>query len=295
MRAAASPSASVLKWMLSSIRRATNDFLAFNIKLSASFSRAIGLTDLSTYSGASSSYYIDAVKRALLTMRNAKADGRPLLVLDVGCGKTSFITDEMKRDGLCLLYGMDLSAEEMNQNDALDERIVYDACNGSYERDLAPYAKTFDLIVSHTFLEHVNDPETTHRLLAFLLKDTGMAIHLYPTLFDPFLTLNHVLPGWLTKPALMILQPSRAQTGKFPSRYKYCRAYSPGLQFKYKKLGFEVQDYRNFYGTDYLRRFFPLQALLDIFYLLVLKSDFKLLSSRSCVKLLKDKRKDPVV
>ncbi len=29
-----------------------------------------------------------------------------------------------------------------------------------------------------------------------------MAIHLYPTLFDPFLTLNYVLPDRLTKPSL---------------------------------------------------------------------------------------------
>ncbi len=63
--------------------------------------------------------------------------------------------------------GWTFQLKRWTSNDALDGRIVYDACNGGYEKDLASYANTFDLIVSHTFLEHVSDPETTHRLLAF--------------------------------------------------------------------------------------------------------------------------------
>jgi 2-polyprenyl-3-methyl-5-hydroxy-6-metoxy-1,4-benzoquinol methylase len=280
--------------MLSRIPGITDRCLAFNARLSAGFSRTIGLADLPTYIDASSTYYIDAVKHALVTLRSAKEDSRPLVVLDVGCGKISSITREMKNDHPCLLYGMDLSSDEIEANDVLDEKIVYDACNPNYKKDLASYAKTFDLIVSHTFLEHVEDPETVHRLLGFSLRDNGIIVHLYPTLFDPFLTLNHLLPEWLTKKVLMILQPSRTETGKFPSYYKYCRAWSSGLQAKYKELGFRVLNYRNFYGSHYLYRFFPLQALLDGLYLLALKLDFRLLTSRSCIILSKDNGHEPL-
>ncbi len=275
--------------MLSWIRTTLNHFLAFNAQVSRAFGRSIGLANSPHYIDASSPYFADAIKYTLATLQPPK-DDQPLVLLDVGCGRASCITDAIKNQHPCFLYGMDLSAEELDLNDALDGRIVYDACNSGYEKDLASYAKTFDLIVSHTFLEHVSDPETTHRLLAFLLKDTGMVVHLYPTLFDPFLTLNYALPDQLTKSVLMILQPSRTETGKFPSYYKYCRACSSGLQLKYKELGFDILGCRNFYGTHYLYRFFPLQGLMDLFYLLAMKLDVRLFSSRSCVILVKDKK-----
>ena len=263
-------------------------FLEWNTRLSAGFSRLIGLADLPTYIEASSAYYMDAIRDTLVALRRTAPDPQPLMLLDVGCGQTPLITDAMKSEYGCRVYGMDISAAEMSLNPLLDESIVYDACNPDYQKDLASYANMFDVIISHTFLEHARDPEVLHRLLGFLLRDTGIVVHLYPTLFDPFLTLNHLLPEWLTKRVLLILQPSRTETGKFPSYYKYCRAWSAVLQAKYKELGFRVSGYRNFYGSQYLYRCFPLQAFFDCVYLLFLKRDWRLFTSRSCIILTKD-------
>lgn len=270
----------------------SSDLAAFNARCSRGFAHAIGLAGHPAHINAAPAYWLDAIKLCIAAAHAAKNDSQPLLVLDIGCGRTSFLTPELKCEYPYLLYGMDISAEEMEQNDLLDERIVYDAGNARYRNDLARYANTFDVIISHTFLEHVGQPETVHGLINFLLRDSGVIVHLYPTLFDPFLTLNHLLPDRLTEPILKILQPSREKTGKFPSFYKHCRACSPKLQLMYRELGLRVLRYRNFYGTHYLYRFFPLQAIMDLFYLLALKLDFRPLTSMSCIILSKHKNED---
>ena len=94
---------------------------------------------------------------------------------------------------------MDISIEELANNKINDDKIIYDAVNPDYETDLKEYCGKFDLAVSKMFLEHINNPEITHKLIAYCLKPGGKVIHFNPTLYDPAFLINKLILRKLAK------------------------------------------------------------------------------------------------
>jgi len=260
-------------------------FLDVNRKISEAFTKFIGLETDTRYA-----FHKDLVFKHQLEKYITKASSQnqqPLLVLDIGCGMRSFLSEVKVPRETFQAFGLDISPEDISRNKDLDHVITYDACSITFDRDLAAYKASFDLVLSYSFLEHVAHPETTHRLVNFLLKPSGIAIHCYPALFDPLLFAGHLLPTSLASRVLFFIEPFRAATGKFKTYYKFCRGMSPRLKRHFSAWGFDVVESNDFYGSRYLAGFFPFQIIIDVFYWLVILFNIHFFAGHSCVVLRK--------
>lgn len=100
----------------------------------------------------------------------------PLVVLDFGCGTGVVIRAlEPVLHPDSDLYGADISSRLLESAQALSEgtRIHWD----KVEPQRLPYSsETFDVIIMHTLLSHVSNPEATLEEAARLLKPKGRLI-----------------------------------------------------------------------------------------------------------------------
>lgn len=256
--------------------------------LSERFASSIGLLQCENHTTHSLKYYINAIEKYLKRIKCIKGYiDEPIFILDIGCGKRSWVTKDIKKRYNCILYAMDISLDELIKNKVVDHKIVYDACNNRYDIDLEHLKNAFDLIISNMVLEHLKNTTIAHKMIYFLLNNTGIVIHRYPTLYDPLLLVNHLIPNQLSTKVLSKLEPFRRKSGKFKAYYNNCRGLSRNIQLKYCKIGMKVIEGHNFYGTTYLYRVFPLQAVMDIFYFLLTKLKITAFTSSSCVILMK--------
>jgi SAM-dependent methyltransferase len=115
----------------------------------------------------------------------------------------------------------------------------------------------FDLVFTHMFCEHVQDPISVHRNIWAALKHGGLAIHLFPAPYSVPLALNRLLPEFLTYRMLRVAQPERDLQGKkrkFPAYYKMCEPPSARLHKKFTEMKFEVVQHTGFIGHRYYKR-----------------------------------------
>lgn len=146
------------------------------------------------------------------------------------------------------------------------------------------------MVISHSFLEHIPKPEITHAMINFVLKPGGFVLHSYPTLYDPTLFLGHLLPIQLAEKLLFMVEPWRKASGKFKTYYRKCRCDSKRMRQWFLSMGFDCIEYRYYYGSAYCYYLFPVQWLLDIFYLLAIQFNLGLFSSHAIITLQKKEK-----
>ena len=259
---------------------------ALNFKISDFFTRAIGLASHGRFLHTNRPYFAGRVRSAMAKAAELFPE-RPLRVLDIGCGRYSFLEAMKDIHPLIEPYGMDVSETELQENTFVKQKIVFDTCDSGYEQALAGRREFFHVVISHDFLEHVPNPNLTHSVINFMLKAGGFAVHSYPTLFDPLNAAAHCIPESLARAILYRLEPGRSRSGKFKTYYRNCRAFSPRLRAWYENHGFACLDHRDFYGTAYLYPVFPAQVALDIFYWMALKARCRTFTSYSIISLQK--------
>jgi SAM-dependent methyltransferase len=260
-------------------------WLHFSHRLSAIFTEKLGLSADERCGIVKGVEYFPARLREVVALCQKKFPNETLKVLDVGCGRYSFLQTIKDLSPEVIFYGMDVSEHELADNKFPMNFIVYDACNNRYREDLKGYESSFHLVISHSFLEHVADAKMTHSLIYFLLKPGGVAYHSFPTLYDPLLFIGSLLPAKLVEIPVLLFEPWRKQSGKFKTYYHKCRCDSRQIRRWFDSLGYTCLEYRDFFGTGYFYALFPVQWMLDIFYWLVIKIDLKFLSSLAVVTL----------
>lgn len=143
---------------------------------------------------------------------------------------------------------LDISAEELAKAPPHYEKVQADIA-GALPRDIGRY----DLVFSKTLAEHVHDAEMFHRNVYQMLTDGGTAVHFFPTLFAPAFVVNLLLPTAVTRWLLTRLQGPRRDDqgleGKFPAFYRWCRGPSDRQVQRLRALGYEVVEYRGYFGT----------------------------------------------
>jgi SAM-dependent methyltransferase len=92
--------------------------------------------------------------------------GRPPRILDAGCGRKT----HLEFGDNAYVVGLDVSLEELAENEDVDEKIV-----GDVQTYPLP-AKSFDLIVCWDVLEHVRCPTDALSNLAQALDDSGALV-----------------------------------------------------------------------------------------------------------------------
>lgn len=152
---------------------------------------------------------------------------------------------------------LDVSQEELDKAPAGYNKVLADICAPS-TLDLGP----FDLVFTKMLAEHVSDGGTFHRNVRRMLVPGGLAFHFFPTLFAlPFIA-NWLLPTSLSERLLQALAPRNlVKHGKFPGRYSWCRGPTPRQVSRIERLGFEIVEYRGFFGHGYYNNIPILRAL----------------------------------
>jgi SAM-dependent methyltransferase len=198
---------------------------------------------------------------------NARPD--PVLVADVGGGKTCPFAPLREPGRGIRIVAVDVSAEELAPNTDVDEKRVADIA-----REL-PFADgEADLVVSSSVLEHL---ERTDRLVAEshrVLKPGGYAIHLFPSRFAPFAVANQLLPRRVSRRILRFVFPDSEGILGFQAHYDRC--YASAMRALHERLGFEVVDLSvGYYQSDYVSVFVPAYVLSALYELLLYGLDLK--------------------
>jgi ubiquinone/menaquinone biosynthesis C-methylase UbiE len=117
---------------------------------------------------------------------------------------------------VCLI-GLDISEEELQNNELLDERIISDA-----QFNLGVPDNSIDIVVSRFVCEHMDNPRNFYKLAYRALKPGGMMMNLIPNPIAPHYMANYLLPHTISKSIVPVLVPGRKYTGVFKTFYKEC-------------------------------------------------------------------------
>jgi SAM-dependent methyltransferase len=184
-------------------------------------------------------------------------------IADIGGGANPMVDWEFIAENDLSYRILDISAEELAKAPATYAKTVVDLCAPPDQFDAVVEPSSFDLTFTHMFLEHVQNPELVHRNIRSMLRPGGIALHFVPCSSNFPLTVNRLMPEWITKPLVRIAQPNRDISGhqvKFPAYYKLCGAPSKRLADKYRAMGFEIIRYDGYVGHSYYDAFPPLRA-----------------------------------
>lgn len=123
----------------------------------------------------------------------------------------------------------------------------------------------FDLVFSRMVNEHVEDGERYYRNIFDVLRPGGVTAHCFSTLYALPFVVNRLLPERLASRLLDVVnpRPDRYQQEKFPARYSWSRGPSTRMIDKLTGLGYEILEYRGYFGHPYYDRtaLRPLRAL----------------------------------
>jgi SAM-dependent methyltransferase len=184
--------------------------------------------------------------------------GRCRAVCEIGGGRKPLFTAEEVSD-LGLDYTiLDISQEELDHAPAGYQTVCADICTAPADALTA----RFDLVFSVYLAEHVTDGATMHRNVYAMLHPAGRAFHYFPTLYSPAFVLNRLLPDRLTQFAKERIDPREREHPKFPARYSKCFGPTARMRQFFVDLGFDLEAYEPFYGTDYFRNI-PLVGRVD--------------------------------
>jgi SAM-dependent methyltransferase len=178
-------------------------------------------------------------------------------VCEIGAGANPAIGREAIRK-----YGLTFRAADQVEGELLKsemkEACVYDVC-ASAPVPGAPY----DLIFSRMTAEHFRDPERAYANMFAALEPGGLAVHSFATLYALPFVLNRMLPDRVSD-LLYNRFSARADSerhGKFKAYYSHCRGpMESQLQF-FRNLGYDIVEYRAYFGHKYYQ---PKLPLLDL-------------------------------
>lgn len=110
-------------------------------------------------------------------------------VLEAGCGFSNMYREEYKLAKRVI--GVDISAEYLNANDTIDEKIVSDLSHFPQVQD-----ETVDIIISSWVLEHLESPEKVFSEFSRVLKKGGKVVFITPNARNYVVILNKLIPSW---------------------------------------------------------------------------------------------------
>lgn len=184
-------------------------------------------------------------------------------ILDVGGGKScSFI--KYKNPNLdTKIVVVDISPEELKHNFGVDEKIVADIT-----QKMPFNEEEFDLIVSRSVFEHLENLEDFIKNSKPLLKEKGHYIHVFPCRFALFGIFNQLFPEKIKNQLLYLLIPGSKGKSDFKAFYDKC--YYSAIVSLLKKNNFEIVEIKISYYQSYYFNFFAPLYLLSVIYELII-------------------------
>jgi SAM-dependent methyltransferase len=136
----------------------------------------------------------------------ADARGRPVAVLDAGCGRVSAL--KRYRPRIERFVGADIHPPAPGALPHLDEFVTADLCAAD---DAFP-AATFDVILSSFTVEHFADPRAAFRNLASWLRPGGRLVITTVNRRHPFVWAYLAMPERIRRPIQRRIKESDADT-----------------------------------------------------------------------------------
>jgi SAM-dependent methyltransferase len=178
-------------------------------------------------------------------------------VCEIGGGRKPLLDLPVVRELGVEYTVMDVSQGELDRAPEGYSTECADICDPAVTR----LGERYDVVLSRMVAEHVPDGAAMHRNVLGILRPGGVAFHFFPTLYTPVFVANRLMPDRLTD-AVQRRIAARDEP-KFPARYSLCRGPTPRAVAALTAMGYEVEEYRPFYGTDYLKSVPVLGAIDD--------------------------------
>lgn len=180
-------------------------------------------------------------------------------VLDIGAGKKWPFPISYKSTFDLYVIGGDIDYVEMENNQALDEKVEIDAT-----KSLAVPDGTMDVVMAYSGVEHFSDNQAFLNLAFKALRPGGFFIAQFPGSLAPFAILNKILPENLKLKIVHLLIPDSKGIQGFPAYYDNTR-YSKFVSIS-KKAGFEIDfTMPGFFSASYFGFFFPLYVVAMLY------------------------------
>lgn len=173
-------------------------------------------------------------------------------VADIGAGRSWQFPRHYKDWYGITLIGVDIDADEMKGNAAIDQTVV---CDVSEDIPLEP--ASLDLVMIHSGVEHFSDNQRFLANVHAALRPGGVALMQFPGRFAPFALANRLLPGRASRRLLDKTQGDGAKELGFRAYYDRTH-YSAFLQMS-TTAGFEPLYYLpGYFSSNYCEFLLPL-------------------------------------
>ncbi len=171
-------------------------------------------------------------------------------ICDVGGGANPVLSRQFLTDNQLDCTVLDISGAELEKAPKEYKTLIRDI----EAEDFVP-TEQFDLVVTKMMAEHVRNGSLFHKNTFSMLKPGGIAVHYFPTLYAlPFLV-NRLIPERLSSLLLDLFSPrDRYQLGKFPAYYSWCYGPTPPMLKMLTGIGYEIVQFKGFFGSVYYRR-----------------------------------------
>ena len=171
----------------------------------------------------------------------------PTTVWEIGAGANPALTREFVETHGIDYTALDSEASEMDKASYKPKLVARDICNaGDLPENVA------DLVFSRMACEHFCDGVAAHRNVCRILKPGGFAVHCFPTMYALPFMLNRLVSERFSRFLLNFFLPrDYYRHDKFPARYQLCRGPIPSQLKTLENLGFEICEYRGFFGHRY--------------------------------------------
>lgn len=205
-------------------------------------------------------------------------DGGAHRVCDVGGGCDPVLSLDFVRQNDLFYAILDISPTELDKAPDGYVKVCGDV-TGRLDPELVG---TFDVVVSLMLAEHIRDPRAFHERVREMLRPGGLALHLFPTLYEPAFAVNRVLPESVSRRLVSKVQPRRDMhggQGKFPAYYRWCRGPTDKQIARLRSIGYDVLEYRGYFGTGYVNKIPVLRSTYPATTTLLLKHPVPALTS----------------
>lgn len=205
-------------------------------------------------------------------------------ICEIGGGANPLLGMELVDQKGIVYSVMDISAAELQKAPAGYDKIVADAGSSRFAVD-----RQFDLVFSRMLVEHIRDAEQFHRNILKLLAPGGVAVHFFPTLYTLPYIINYLVPERLSQTLWSwFAKRDEYRHAKFPAYYKWCRGPIGSQISKFERIGFQVIEFRGFFGHHgYYKKIGLLKRLHDVKTRYLLKRPNPLFTSYAYVVLKK--------
>jgi SAM-dependent methyltransferase len=179
-------------------------------------------------------------------------------VCDVGGGANPVAgVAEIRRFGLEYVV-LDDSSEELQKATSQYDMVVIDVEDRTAVERLVAERGSFDVVVSRWTAEHVAHGRFFHQQVHRLLRPSGIAVHLFPTLYSPVFVVNRLLPHSIRALIVPHVDKSGRERGgshqSFRPYYSWCRGPTRRQLDRLASVGFVVRRYIGFFGHPYYAR-----------------------------------------